>query len=107
MKIKSILGLSIAAIILYSCGGAHPNLEQGVYAKMTTSKGEMLLELHSDLTPITVASFVSLAEGNSKRVSDKYANQPYYDGTQFHRVIKDFMIQGGDPTATGQGGPGY
>ena len=107
MKIKSILSLSIAAIFLYSCGGAHPNLEQGVYAKMTTSKGEMLLELHSDLTPVTVASFVSLAEGNSKRVSDQYANQPYYDGTQFHRVIKDFMIQGGDPTATGQGGPGY
>ena len=107
MKFNLSLLFTAALTTFISCNNPNGDLENGLYAKMTTSKGELLLKLHSEETPITVASFVSLAEGNSKRVSDNYANQPYYNGTQFHRVINDFMIQGGDPTATGQGGPGY
>lgn len=95
------LGLSVLSCSKYA------DLEDGLYAVMNTSKGEMVLELHAEEAPITVANFVSLSEGNSKRVSDAYANKPYYNNTVFHRVIKDFMIQGGDPTGTGQGGPGY
>lgn len=95
------LGLSVLSCSKYA------DLEDGLYAVMNTSKGEMVLELHAEETPITVANFVSLSEGNSKRVSDAYANKPYFNNTVFHRVIKDFMIQGGDPTGTGQGGPGY
>ena len=101
------LGLLVAlGTLILSCS-QYSDLENGIYAVMDTSKGEMILELHADKTPVTVANFVSLAEGNSKYVSDNYANQPYYNNTIFHRVIKDFMIQGGDPTGTGQGGPGY
>lgn len=95
------LGLSVLSCSKYA------DLEDGIYAVMNTSKGEMVLELHAEEAPITVANFVSLSEGSSKRVSDAYANKPYYNNTVFHRVIKDFMIQGGDPTGTGQGGPGY
>jgi peptidyl-prolyl cis-trans isomerase A (cyclophilin A) len=95
------LGLSVLSCSKYA------DLEDGLYAVMNTSKGEMVLELHAKEAPITVANFISLSEGNSKRVSDDYANKPYYNNTVFHRVIKDFMIQGGDPTGTGQGGPGY
>ena len=106
LKLRKI-GLFVAlGISLLSCS-KYGDLEDGLYAVMDTSKGEMVLVLHADKTPITVANFVSLAEGTSKRVSDTYANKPYYDNTIFHRVIKDFMIQGGDPTGTGQGGPGY
>ena len=60
-----------------------------------------------DKTPNTVANFVSLAEGENEFVSDDYANKKFYNGIIFHRVIKDFMIQAGDPTASGSGGPGY
>lgn len=63
--------------------------------KMTTKYGEMILELFEDETPNTVANFVSLIE------------KGYYDGLKFHRVVPDFVIQGGDPTGTGSGGPGY
>jgi cyclophilin family peptidyl-prolyl cis-trans isomerase len=64
-------------------------------ATLSTDKGDIVLELFADKTPRTVNNFVFLA------------NQGYYDGTIFHRVIADFMIQGGDPTGTGTGGPGY
>ena len=56
---------------------------------------------------MTVANFVALAEGEHPEASEKFLNKRYYDGLLFHRVIPDFMIQGGDPTATGSGGPGY
>src|SRR5690606_35995417 len=58
-------------------------------------------------TPHTVANFVSLAEGKNPFVSEEYKDKPFYDGLSFHRVIADFMIQGGDPLGTGAGGPGY
>lgn len=81
-------------------------LEEGIYAQIKTNKGEILLVLEHQKTPLTVANFVGLAEGTIP--NDHFApGQPYYDGLTFHRVIPNFMIQGGDPMGTGQGGPGY
>ena len=70
------------------------------------SKGDILIELEFEKTPMTVANFVGLAEGTIENTA-KDLGQPYFDGLKFHRVIKDFMVQGGDPTGTGRGGPGY
>ncbi|MEA1785089.1 peptidylprolyl isomerase [Arenibacter sp. GZD96] len=85
----------------------HPELGDGIFANIETNKGAIILKLESEKTPLTVANFVALAEGNNPFVSDTYKSKKYYDGLIFHRVIKDFMIQGGDPTGTGSGNPGY
>lgn len=77
--------------------------KDGVFAIMETSKGEIVLELHYKETPLTVTNFVGLAEGTL----DATKGKPFYDGLKFHRVISDFMIQGGDPKGNGTGGPGY
>lgn len=79
----------------------------GLYAEIKTNKGNIILKLEYQKTPITVANFVSLAEGTNAFVEDKLKGKPYYNGLKFHRVIADFMIQGGDPEGTGAGGPGY
>lgn len=81
-------------------------MQNGIYAKIKTSKGEILIKLTHDKTPGTVANFVALAEGKQKN-SSKSIGEPYYDGLNFHRVIPDFMIQGGCPLGTGTGNPGY
>ena len=90
-----------------NCSTSKNGLDDGIYAKLKTNKGEILLKLTYDKTPITVANFVSLAEGNNTQVSSDYKNKPFYDGIIFHRVISDFMIQTGDPLGTGTGNPGY
>ena len=77
--------------------------KEGLFAVLTTEKGQILLELFYKETPMTVANFVGLAEGTL----DVSKGKPYYDGLTFHRVISDFMIQGGDPLGNGTGGPGY
>ena len=82
------------------------NVESAMQANIKTSKGDILIELEFEKTPMTVANFVGLAEGKIENTS-KPIGEPYYNGIKFHRVIKDFMIQGGDPTGTGRGGPGY
>lgn len=81
-------------------------MENGIYAKFNTPKGSILVKLAHDLTPGTVGNFVALAEGNLENKA-KPQGTPYYNGLKFHRVIPDFMIQGGDPNGTGSGGPGY
>jgi peptidyl-prolyl cis-trans isomerase A (cyclophilin A) len=78
----------------------------GLYAKFETSKGDIYAVLEHKKTPLTVANFVGLAEGQIKNTA-KAEGAPYYDGLRFHRVIPDFMIQGGCPSGTGTGGPGY
>jgi peptidyl-prolyl cis-trans isomerase A (cyclophilin A) len=81
-------------------------MENGIYAKFNTEKGAILVKLTHDLTPGTVGNFVGLAEGQLEN-SARPIGKPYYDGLKFHRVIPDFMIQGGCPQGQGTGGPGY
>lgn len=81
-------------------------MQDGIYAKFNTSKGEILVKLTHDKTPGTVGNFVALAEGNMEN-SVKPQGTPYYDGISFHRVIPDFMIQGGCPLGRGTGDGGY
>ncbi len=81
-------------------------LPEGLYAHITTGRGDIVLSLAFDQVPLTVASFVGLAEGTFKN-SAKQPGVPYYDGVKFHRVVPGFVIQGGDPLGDGRGGPGY
>jgi peptidyl-prolyl cis-trans isomerase A (cyclophilin A) len=81
-------------------------MQDGIYAKFNTTKGTILVKLTHDKTPGTVGNFVGLAEGNLEN-KVKPQGKPYYDGLKFHRVISDFMIQGGCPKGTGTGDAGY
>ncbi len=81
-------------------------MNNGIYAKFTTAKGEILVQLEHEKAPGTVGNFVALAEGNLEN-DIKEQGTPYYNGLKFHRVIPDFMIQGGCPQGTGTGNPGY
>jgi peptidylprolyl isomerase len=112
---KISLLLLVAILSLTSCKSSkYPDLENGLYAEIQTEKGDILVKLEPKKAPVTVASFVSLIEGNNPFVKDEYKGKPFYDGLTFHRIVskatgaqRDFVIQGGDPLGTGQGGPGY
>ena len=98
----------VLPLLLVACKSAkYPNLKDGLYADIQTNHGDMLAELYYKATPGTVANFVSLAEGTNTYVADSLKGKRYYDGTKSHRVIKNFMLQAGDRTATGMGDPGY
>lgn len=100
--------VSLIALLVSSCKSSkYTDLGDGIYADIQTTKGDIVVKLNHKSTPVTVANFVSLAEGNSPYVNDEFKDKRYYDGLTFHRVMKDFMIQGGDPLANGTGGPGY
>lgn len=102
------LAFLILTISFTSCeSNKYNNLEDGLYADIQTDKGDILLKLEYENTPITVANFVSLAEGTNTYVEEKYKGKRFYDGLKFHRVVDDFMIQGGDPRGNGSGDPGY
>ena len=100
--------LLISILTLNSCNmNNYSDLSDGLYADLETSKGNIILELYYEQAPTTVSNFVALAEGNHPVVDNQHEGKRYYDGLKFHRVIENFMIQGGDPTGTGSGGPGY
>lgn len=104
------LFLSLVAVF-FSCNNtgkapAEP-LGDGLYAEITTNKGVITVQLEYQKTPLTVANFVSLAEGKNDMVSADLKGKPFYNGLKWHRVINPFMIQGGDPKGDGSGGPGY
>lgn len=104
---RTLIACVVSVVLLTSCKSNYADLGDGLYAAIKTSKGEMVIRLEEEKTPVTVANFVSLAEGENPFVSEEHKGKPYYDGLTFHRVIPDFMIQGGDPTGTGSGNPGY
>lgn len=91
----------------FTVNGEKVKLEKGTYAKISTNQGDILVELYTDKTPMTTANFIALAEGNHPSLEEEDQGEPFYDGLNFHRVIPDFMIQGGDPAGDGSGGPGY
>lgn len=112
MKKTSLIILSLLiGSLLYACNNNsnnHKDLGDGIYAEFQTNQGTFIAKLFHEQTPITVANFVSLAEGTNEMLTDEnLKGKPFYDGLIFHRVIKDFMIQGGDPQGNGSGGPGY
>lgn len=107
MKRAFLLFLTLGMALTSCKSSKHGDLGDGVFADIQTNKGNIILRLEHEKTPVTVANFVSLAEGNNPFVADEYKNKPYYNGLIFHRVMKDFMIQGGDPLGTGRGNPGY
>ena len=102
-----ILIFLLLNIFFVSCQDKHTDLENGLFAEFKTTHGTMVAELYYEKTPITVANFIALAEGNHPEVREFFKGKPYYNGIIFHRVMDSFMIQGGDPLKTGKGGPGY
>ena len=107
MKQISILFALVATTLFTSCKDDYKNLKDGMYADIETSKGSILVELEYKKTPITVASFITLAEGTNTNVSESLKGKKVYDGLKFHRVMDNFMIQGGDPNGDGSGDAGY
>ena len=92
MKKSFLFALAIIASF-YSCKEENNNLPDGLYAKIETNKGEIIVQLDYEKAPITVANFVTLAEGKNEFVTNEnIKNRPFYDGLKFHRVIENFMI---------------
>ncbi len=106
LKVITLLFMGIAAMHAQTDKKTQP-ADEGVFAEMETSKGKIVLQLEYEKTPVTVANFVSLAEGTNTYVTNDRKGKPFFDGLKFHRVIADFMIQGGDPLGNGSGDPGY
>jgi peptidylprolyl isomerase len=106
---NSIL-IGMVLIMVNACQSGAQNLGEGLFARITTNRGDIIVKLEYQRAPLTVCNFVALAEGNM----DSHRGKRYYDGLTFHRVIsvangdgQDFMIQGGCPDGRGTGGPGY
>lgn len=107
MKFFSFALLALVSMSASSCQDQYPDLEDGLYAEINTTQGTMVAKLFYDKVPVTVANFVGLAEGTHPMLADSLKGKPFYDGIIFHRVMNNFMIQGGDPTGTGSGSAGF
>lgn len=108
MKKINVILISAVILTLSACKeDPTSDLNDGIYAVFDTNYGVFAAELNYKEAPMTVANFISLADGTNTLVSEEYRGKKYFDGLKFHRVVKDFVIQGGDPQGTGQGGPGY
>jgi cyclophilin family peptidyl-prolyl cis-trans isomerase len=127
MVMRMVIPVAGILLAVISCGGGNTEFkksgqdkgtpsdayvpqEKGLYAIFITNKGEFTVRLFEELAPKTVENFTGLAAGTKEWLdpaSQKWVKKPFYNGLIFHRVIKDFMIQGGDPLGNGTGGPGY
>ncbi|HEY5551493.1 MAG TPA: peptidylprolyl isomerase [Opitutaceae bacterium] len=105
---RELAVVAVAALLAIASPsiGATEALANGLYAAIHTPKGVITAELFPDKAPLTVANFVGLAEGTIP-FEGRPGGEPYFDGLTFHRVVPGFVIQGGDPLGTGEGGPGY
>jgi peptidyl-prolyl cis-trans isomerase A (cyclophilin A) len=106
-KIHGLLAILALVFIASSCEDKYPDVEDGIYVEIQTNKGIMFAQLYYEEAPVSSANFIALAEGKHPLVNDSLKGKPFYDGLIFHRVMKDFMIQGGDITGTGSGDIGY
>jgi len=109
-KLLLLLAIGLTILSIQCAAKLYTPKEPGTYAVIVTNKGNIVAKLNETDTPKTVANFIGLAEGTKEwtdPTTQKLVKKPLYNGTIFHRVIKDFMIQGGDPLGTGAGGPGY
>ncbi|MBL4605587.1 MAG: peptidylprolyl isomerase [Flavobacteriaceae bacterium] len=105
---KKVIYVVFLVTIFGACSDNYKDLEDGLYADLETDKGTIIMKLYPEQVPLTVANFVTLAEGTNSMVPDSIKGKRYFDGLGFHRVIPDFIAQGGDPAGTGSGPlPGY
>ena len=104
---KKIITLTLALIGFSTFCFSQEKKNEGIFAEFNTTKGKIVVQLEYQKTPLTVANFVTLAEGTNSQVTNSLKGKPYYNGLKFHRVIADFMIQGGCPKGDGSGDPGY
>jgi len=104
---KKIIALALFATFMSCDDKRYPDLEDGLYAEIVTSMDTIVAKLYYEKAPVTVANFVALAEGTHPMVDSTFKGKKFYNGLIFHRVMDNFMIQGGDPQGKGTGGPGY
>ncbi len=107
MKVSLILTFALVNLAASCKQDQYPDFGDGLYAEIVTDKDTIIVKLTPEKTPVTVANFVALAEGIHPMVAEKFKGKRFYDGLTFHRVMENFMIQGGDHSGTGTGDPGY